>query len=97
MVSSLGSQISGSELSFNFTNSLMQAVLDLRHSITFADVTGLIKVLEIGAQLQQELLGKSVAHRQSILHTERCKCKITRIWKYPCVPQTDLLISPWSP
>jgi hypothetical protein len=52
LVSSLGRQISGSELSFYFTNPLMQAVLDLRHGFTFTDVTGLIEVLEIGAQLQ---------------------------------------------
>jgi hypothetical protein len=42
-------------------------------------VSGLVEVLEISSQFQQELLGKSVAHDGSILYMSTHKCKVTRI------------------
>jgi hypothetical protein len=56
----------------------METALDLGNSFNLTQVTGLIEVLEVGAQFQQELLGKTVTHRKSILHINRGKCKITR-------------------
>ena len=66
------------ELGFNFADSFMETALDLGNSFNLTQVTGLIEVLEVGAQFQQELLGKTVTHRKSILHINRGKCKITR-------------------
>jgi len=56
----------------------MEAALDLSYSFDLTEMTGFIEVLEIRAQLQKELLGKTVTHRKSILHIKRCKRKITR-------------------
>ena len=66
------------KLGFNFANPLMETALNLRHSFDLTEMTGLIEMLEIGAQLQQEFLGKTMTHRKSILHINRGKCKITR-------------------
>jgi hypothetical protein len=56
----------------------METALDLGNSFNLTQVTGLIEVIEVGAQFQQELLGKTMTHRKSILHINRGKCKITR-------------------
>jgi len=68
------------KLGFDLANSLIEAALDLIDSVTRAQVAGVIEMLEVGAQFQQELLGRSVAHRRLILHMNGCECKITRIW-----------------
>jgi hypothetical protein len=64
----LGPRLGEAESGFDFADSFAEAALDLRHSFTFAEVAGLVEVLEIGAQFQQELLGKPLAHRSLILH-----------------------------
>jgi len=75
-----GARLICSQLSFNFANPLLESTLDLRHSLTRAQMASLVEVLKISAQLLQELLGKSMAHRQLILHMSRGKCKITRFF-----------------
>lgn len=65
------------ELRFNFANPLLEAALDFRHRCTLAEVSGLVKVLQVGAQFQQKLLGKPLSHSPLIVHLPRCRCKIT--------------------
>ena len=65
---------------FDFSDSLAEATLDFRHSLTLAHVSSLVKVLEVGAQFLQQFLGKSLSHRWLILHHGRCGGKITRNW-----------------
>jgi hypothetical protein len=74
-------RLRATELSFNLDDSLAQPALDLRHSRAFSEVTGVVEVLEISAQFQQELLGKTAAHRRIILHKTRFDCKITRFYR----------------
>lgn len=63
---------------FDFADPFPESALDFRHSFAFAQVAGLIKVLEVGTQLQQKLLRKAAAHRRLILHAHRRERKITR-------------------
>jgi hypothetical protein len=77
----LGVRLSEAEAGFDLANPLIEVALDLIDSVTRAQVAGLIEMLEIGAQFQQELLERSVAHRRLISHMNACECKITRIWR----------------
>jgi hypothetical protein len=67
------------ELGFNLLNPLMETVLDLRDGFTLAQMAGLIKMLQISAQLQKELVGKTVAHRRSIFALKPVRGKMARI------------------
>ena len=80
MVVDRGARLWDAKLGFDLANPLIEAALDLIDSVTRAQVAGLVEMLEIGAQFQQELLGRSVAHRRLILHMSGCECKITQIW-----------------
>ena len=71
------------ELRFHFHNPLIQPSFNLRHRRTLAEMSRLVKVLNVGAQFLQEFLGKSGAHRPLILHIPRCKRKITVFWSPP--------------
>ena len=71
--------LSCAHLSFDFLYSLDQPTLYLFYSRTFAEMTSLVKVLEIGSQLEQQLVGKSMTHDGLIVHIERQECKMTRI------------------
>ena len=53
--------------SFNFGNTVAESLFDFVHRRTFTEVTSLIEVLQIGAQLLQEFVGKSVTHTQPIV------------------------------
>ena len=44
-------------LCFNLPDSLVKTALNLLHGRTLAQVPGLVEVLEISSQFQQELLG----------------------------------------
>jgi len=65
------SRLSCANLRFDFFNSLDQPAFDLLHSRTFAEVSSLVEVLEIGLQLEQQLVGKSMTHDGLIVHCER--------------------------
>ncbi len=78
---------------FHLANSIHKTALDFGHSITLPEMTGLVEVLEIGAQFLKKFLGKPVTHRQPIVATFVHPCKVTRIWKI--APSTTSL-TPWA-
>jgi hypothetical protein len=51
-------------LCFDLLNPFIQTSLDLRDGFTLAEMSGLFEVLEISAQFQEELVGKTMAHRR---------------------------------
>jgi hypothetical protein len=61
-----------SELSFNFGDAGLEAALDLGYGLAFSEMACVIKVLQIGTQFVQELAGKAVSHRLSILTQKGC-------------------------
>ena len=66
------------QLSLDFSDSLAKPALDFRDSLTFAHVSSLIKVLKVGAQFLQQLVGKPRGHSSLILHQAECAHKVTR-------------------
>lgn len=50
------------ELGFDFTNPLLKTAFDLRNGFHLAQMSGLVEVVEVGTQFEQELLGRSVTH-----------------------------------
>ena len=64
-------RLSISHLGFNFPDPLVQTSLDLLDSRTLAQMSSLVEVLEIGLQLEQQLVGKSMTHDGLIVHCER--------------------------
>ena len=77
----LGVRLHHAESGFDFADPLTEAALDFRHSFTLAQVAGLVEVLEIRAQFQQELLGKPLAHRPLILHWSAPEMQDYPIWR----------------
>ena len=65
------SRLSCANLRFDFFNTLDQPAFDILHSRTFHEVSSLVEVLEIGLQLEQQLVGKSMTHDGLIVHCER--------------------------
>lgn len=72
-------RLDGANLGFDFSDALLQPALDLFDGIGLAEVPCLIEMMKVGAQLQQELLGKAMAHNGLILYIEARKCKMTAI------------------
>jgi hypothetical protein len=61
-----------SEFSFNFGDAGLEAELDLGYSLAFSEMACVIEVPQICAQFVQELAGKAVSHRLSILPQKGC-------------------------
>lgn len=80
-----GPGLGRAELSFDFSDPLAETAFDFRYGFALAEVSRLVKVLQIGAQFLQQFLGESLSHSKLILHLARCADKITRNWDPRCL------------
>jgi hypothetical protein len=62
-----------SEFRLNFGDADTKPTFDLGNGLGLSEVTGLIEMLQVGAQFVEKLAGKAETHRKSILSQNRCK------------------------
>ena len=67
------------KLCFHFTDSLTETAFNFLNGRTFAQVSSLVEVQEIGSQFFEKFLRRSVAHEQSIVQRDQSGRKITPI------------------
>jgi hypothetical protein len=63
---------------FHLADPISDAPLDFRNCVALSEMTGLVKMLEIGAQFFKKFLGKAMTHRKTIVATFVQSCKVTR-------------------
>ncbi len=63
---------SDSEFGLDFGDAAAKSAFDFRDGLGLTEVTGFIKVLQVGAQFVEEFAGKAETHRETILPQNRC-------------------------
>ena len=67
-------------LGLDLPDPLLKPVLDLSHRLAFAEMSGLIEMLKIRSQFQQEFLGKAMTHNRVYSPRGATKTQDNRLW-----------------
>lgn len=59
----------GADLRFDLSDPLLEPAFDLLDGAALAEMSGLVEVMKVRPQFEQELLGKAMAHDGLILYT----------------------------